>query len=183
LGLTSPIAECLGAEDETFTSFHDPIVEGMMIPVKPVIDICCIIIEADADLLLTVPDLVVELSANLDIWIENPLSLIELAGLEIPSPFNGFDLTGEIAIDPEIVLPQLEVTIGLMLIPLKIVVDWCVGLTNLELPSIPTLDDLKLLIPELGYQVPEAAIECIAKLPLIPMEAVAAAISDPGSIC
>ena len=181
MGLTSPIAECLGANDETFTSFYDPIVEGMMIPVKPIIDICCIIIEADADLLLTIPDLVAELSANLDLWIENPLILIELAGLDLPSPLNGFDLSGSFAIDPEIIVPQLEVTIGLMLIPLKICLEWCVDLAEPKLPSIPTLEDIMLLIPELGYQIP--GIDCIAKLPLIPLEAVGAAISNPDSIC
>lgn len=180
MGLTSPIAECLGAQDETFTSFYDPVVKGMMIPATPIIEICCIIIEADADLVLTVPDLVVELVANLELWIENPLILIELAGLEIPSPLNGWDINMNIQIDPEWVIPELEVTIGLMLIPLKIMLDWCVGLTNLELPSIP---DISILIPELGFILPEVALECVAKLPLIPLEAIAAAIADPDSIC
>ena len=183
MGITSPVAECLGAEDGTFTNFYDPIVEGMMMSVAPVIDIICIIIEADADLLLTVPDLVVDLATDLSLWIENPLLLIELAGVEIPSPFNGFDISGEIAIDPEWALPQLEVTIGLMLIPLNIILEWLEGLTSLELPSIPTLGDLELLIPALGFQLPEAAFTCIAQIPLIPIQAVGDAITDPSSVC
>ena len=183
MGVTSGTATCLGADDGTFTNFFDPVVAGMMIPVSPIIDMVCIIIEADATLVATLPDLVADLLLDLDVWIENPLLLIELAGVDIPSPFNGFDISGEIVIDPEWVLPQLGVTIGLMLIPLNIIADWCVGLASGELPSIPTLGDLELLIPDLGFQLPEAAFTCIAQIPLIPLQAVGDVMTDPSSVC
>lgn len=181
MGLTSPIAECLGAEDETFTSFYDPIVEGMMIPIKPVIDMICIIDEGID--LPKLPGLVAELLLNIGEWILNPLILIELAGFDIPSPFSGFDLSGTFSIDPEIVIPELEVTLGLLTIPLNIVIDWCVGLPNGELPSVPTIEYLLSLVVDLGFKLPAASLQCIAELLFIPMQAVLDAIQDPGSIC
>tara|TARA_B100000686_G_C16800912_1_gene985960 strand:- start:5630 stop:6181 length:552 start_codon:yes stop_codon:yes gene_type:complete len=183
MGLTSSIAECLEAEDTTFTSFYDPIVQGLMVSVAPIIDMVCIIIEADVELVATLPQLVTDFLVDLEAWIENPLLLIELAGYELPSPFNGFDISGEIEIDPEWALPQLEVTVGLMLIPLNIILGWCADIPGAELPSIPTLGDLELLIPDLGFQLPEAAFTCIAEIPLIPLKAVGDVITDPSSVC
>tara|TARA_R110001592_G_scaffold51934_3_gene159408 strand:- start:545 stop:1102 length:558 start_codon:yes stop_codon:yes gene_type:complete len=184
MGLTSPIGECLGAPDETFSSFFDPIVEGMAASIKPVKDIVCIIIEADADLLLTVPDLVASLALDLGEWVTNPLSLIELAGLDLPNILLGLDISGEINIDPEFTLAAIDMAIGLLLIPLDIIAGWIDGLTSLELPSIPTLDDISLLLEPLGFILPEGKLgECVAQLPLIPLQAIGDIISGDTSPC
>ena len=190
MGLTDPIAECLqspgdadATQTEIFTSFYDPIVEGMLVSVSPVLDICCIIIEADADLLLTVPDLVASLALDLGEWVLNPLLLIELAGVDLPAPLNGLDMDG-LAFDIEYALPAVNCAIGLLLIPLNIMLDWLEGLAELELPSIPTLGDLEILLEPLGYDLPEGKLgECIAQIPMIPLQAVGDIIEGDTSVC
>jgi hypothetical protein len=176
-----PIGDCLlgpgasdsgGAADKGMCKFFDPIVDGMLTPVKPVADIIAAI--KDPELVLEVPDMVASLAADLPGWIENPISMVP----ELPFPLDTSLLPPDI--DPEIatalVTAQMEVALGLLMMPLDMVMGMLEKLESLQMPTLPGPDDFTVAISGIFPNLPSDKIACLTEIPMIPVNTIADAI-------
>lgn len=178
-GLTSGVAECLNAGDDTFIAFFDPVVEAMMASVMPIIEPLCIV-------LFNPPDIAIALELAVSIGLDfpdialNPLILFEMAGIDLPNILLNLDLEG-IAIDLGFSInAAIQLVINMLLIPINIVIGWAANLP--DLPAIPTISMLVDLMVDFGFD-PNINLECVAEIILIPMEAVGAILGMDDSFC
>jgi hypothetical protein len=176
MGLTSPIADCLGADETTFTAFFDPLMEANMAVVDTIIKPCCAIIafKLDEKILPELTSIMVDWAASISFDIPEII-----AGLDLPI-INGFDITGDISIDVEFSLAALEFAINLITIPIDIVLGWLADLP--ALPELPTFEFILDLVLDLGLILPEISITCIVEMLMIPFDALAAVIEAIGSL-
>lgn len=176
-GMTSGVAECLNAGEDTFIAFWDPVVEAMMASVMPIIEPLCIV-------LFNPPDLAIALELAASIAIEfpdlDPMIMFEWAGIDLPNILLNLDLEG-IAIDLGFSInAAIQLVINMLTIPINIVIGWAANLP--ELPAIPTISMLVDLMVDFGFD-PNINLECVAEIILIPMEAVGAILGMDDSFC
>jgi hypothetical protein len=179
MGVTSPIADCLSAPDETFTEFFDPIVEAMMVSVMPILEPVCIALYKPKDIQVAL-DLAISIGLDFPELALDPLKLFELGGIDLPSILLGLDISMEIDIDVEFTLAALEIALGMLLIPINLVIGWAADLP--KLPTLPTIDIIVELMIDLGFD-PSIDLECVAEIIMIPIAALGAVLEGDDSIC
>ena len=176
MGLSDTMCECLGGHPETCAGFYDPIIGANMAVVDTIIEPCCALIALAAD-----PSISVEINAAIAAFIPTVSFDIEgiIAALNLPM-LNGFDISGEIAIDPEFAVAALEFVIGMITIPVDIVLGWVTDLpAPPEIPSYDMILELVMGLP--GLTLPEENIACIAEMMMIPFDAVAGVVEAIGT--
>ena len=176
-GLTSPIADCLSAGDDTFVAFWDPVVEAMMVSVMKLIEPICMSLNppdlsAAIDLAAALPDFFIDI-------VLDPLILFELGGIELPNILLNLDLGG-IAIDLKLSInAAIQIVINMLLIPINIVLDMVLDFPSITVPTVEII--IELLI-DVGFD-PNIDLGCVADIIMIPMDAIAAALVGDTAVC
>jgi len=177
-----PVADCVGldssgmgegsANDGDLCQFFDPIIDAMLLSIDPIITAIQVIVDADVDLILELTTVTLpELAVSIGEWAADPMVMLEAIGAPWPigASLPDIDLSANIT-------AAVDFIIGLLMIPLDLVAGWIEGLIELEMPSVPGIDVMIDAIQVLLPGLPAAQVECIAKVPMVPLDMVTGAL-------